>query len=173
MKEFINESSEKKMVLRVSFLYSLYKQSLFFFLITAIIFLSEILVRYNLLTNKNIYNILLNIKYIILAIFSVRIIYGLIYYKVLKYELYVDRLVTQEGVFTSHLNFLELYRVKDYIVYQSFFMKLFGMMNIQLITSDKTSPILNLKGIPKSNVFNLIRKYVEEQRRIKGVREFD
>jgi hypothetical protein len=46
-------------------------------------------------------------------------------------------------------------------------------MNLQLITSDKTDPILNLKGIPKSDVFQLIRENVEEQRRIKGVREFD
>jgi hypothetical protein len=52
-------------------------------------------------------------------------------------------------------------------------MRLFNIMNLQLITSDKTDPILNLKGIPKSDVFQLIRENVEEQRRIKGVREFD
>jgi membrane protein YdbS with pleckstrin-like domain len=87
--------------------------------------------------------------------------------------LFKDRLVTKKGVFTNQFSFLELYRVKDYEVYQSFFMRLFNIMNLQLITSDKTDPILNLKGIPKSDVFQLIRENVEEQRRIKGVREFD
>jgi hypothetical protein len=48
--------------------------------------------------------------------------------------------------------------------------RLFHIMHLQLITSDKTDPILNVKGIPKSDVFKLINENVEEQRRIKSVR---
>jgi len=173
MEKLKKDTAEKKLVLRVSFLYGLYKQSLFIFVIIILIFLSEIIIKHNHLLNEKIENIIINTLYIFSGFLIIRIIYGLIYFKLIKYELFRDRLVVKEGVFTNRLNFLELYRVKDYAVYQSFFMKFFSMMNIQLITSDKTTPILNIKGIPKSEVFNLIREYVEEQRRIKGVREFD
>lgn len=123
--------------------------------------------------NQKLKTILIRSSTILNIFLIIRIIYGIIFFKRLEYILYKDHLVSKEGVFTNYLNFLELYRVKDYVVYQSFFMRLFNMMTIQLITSDRTTPTLSLKGIPKSDVFNLIRKNVEEQRRIKGVREFD
>jgi uncharacterized membrane protein YdbT with pleckstrin-like domain len=138
-----------------------------------LVFLSELIIKDNDLLNGKIENSIMNTLYILNGLLVMRIVYGLIYFKLLKYELFKDRLVVKEGVFTNRINFLELYRVKDYSVYQSFFMKLFNMMSIQLITSDKSTPILYIKGIPKSEVFNLIREYVEDQRRLKGVREFD
>ena len=165
-------TDEKKITLKVHFFYALYKQLVFFFIIIIIFFLPEI-IKYNNLLNEKIVNNIINTLYIINGLIMIRIAYGLIYYKLLKYELFKDCLIVKEGVFTNRINFLELYRVKDYSVYQSFFMKLFSMMSIQLITSDKSTPILNINGIPKSEVFNLIREYVEEQRIIKGVREFD
>ena len=164
---------EKKIVLKVNFFYGLYKQFVFFFLIIILVFFSEIITNYNDLINEKIENNIINTLWIINGFLLIRIVYGLIYFKLLKYELFQDRLILKEGVFTNRINFLELYRVKDYTVYQSFFMKLFSIMNIQLITSDKSTPILNINGIPKSEVFNLIREYVEKQRIIKGVREFD
>jgi membrane protein YdbS with pleckstrin-like domain len=165
-------TDEKKITLKVHFFYALYKQLIFFFIIIIIFFLPEI-IKYNNLLNEKIVNNIINTLYIINGLIMIKIAYGLIYYKLLKYELFKDCLIVKEGVFTNRINFLELYRVKDYSVYQSFFMKLFNMMSIQLITSDKSTPILNINGIPKSEVFNLIREYVEEQRIIKGVREFD
>ena len=165
-------TDEKKITLKVHFFYALYKQLVFFFIIIIIFFLPEI-IKYNNLLNEKIVNNIINTLYIINGLIMIRIAYGLIYYKLLKYELFKDCLIVKEGVFSNRINFLELYRVKDYSVYQSFFMKLFSMMSIQLITSDKSTPILNINGIPKSEVFNLIREYVEEQRIIKGVREFD
>jgi uncharacterized membrane protein YdbT with pleckstrin-like domain len=79
----------------------------------------------------------------------------------------------REGVFSLSKNFLELYRVKDYEVSQSFFMRIFNLMNVRLHTSDKTSPILDFTGIPKSDVTEIIRNWVEIERKRKGVREFD
>jgi len=165
-------TDEKKITLKVHFFYALYKQLIFFFIIIIIFFLPEI-IKYNNLLNEKIVNNIINTLYIINGLIMIKIAYGLIYYKLLKYELFKDCLIVKEGVFSNRINFLELYRVKDYSVYQSFFMKLFSMMSIQLITSDKSTPILNINGIPKSEVFNLIREYVEKQRIIKGVREFD
>lgn len=173
MQKLKTENSEKKITLRVSFVYGLYKQSVFFFIIIIAVFLSQRMIQNNFFENSQLETIITNCLYFTSLFLILRIIYGLVYFKLLKYELYKDHIVTKEGVFVNRLNFLELYRVKDYSVYQSFFMKIFNIMNIQLITSDRTSPILNLKGIPKSNIFNQIRENVEEQRKIKGVREFD
>lgn len=173
MEELNKKRLEKRLVLKVCFLYGLYKQSLFVFISVAIILLAKVLSNNNVLVDNDIEEIVINSLYIISGLFFIRMIYGILYFKLLRYELYKDRLATKEGVFTNRLDFLELYRVKDYRVYQSLFMRLFRMMNITLITSDKTNPVLHLKGIPKSNVFNLIRNNVEDQRRIKGVREFD
>lgn len=171
MKRLKPDNNENKLTLKVCFLYGLYKQSLSIMATIGIILLTLFLQEISF--NEELKAIVLNTLYLLCLLFIIRIIYGLIYFKTLKYILFRDRLVTKKGVFTNQLDFLELYRVKDYKVYQSFFMKLFNIINLQLITSDKTDPILNIRGIPKSNVFNLIRKNVEEQRRIKGVREFD
>lgn len=171
MKVLDQQNIEQKISIKVCFLYGLYKQFLFIFLVIVILISSKFLQDYFL--NQKLKTFLINFSTILNIFLIIRIIYGIIYFKRLEYILYKDRLVIKEGVFTNSLNFLELYRVKDYTVYQSFFMRLFNMMTIQLITSDRTTPTLNLKGVPKSDVFNLIRESVEEQRRIKGVREFD
>lgn len=173
MEKLKKKNTENKLVLKVCLSYALYKQSLFFFIIIIPIFLSQRLTQNNFFENNKLEVIVINFLYILIVFLIFRIIYGLVYFKLLKYELYKDRIIIKEGVFSNRFNFLELYRVKDYSVYQSLLMRLFNIMDIQLITSDKTTPILNLRGIPKSDVFNLIRKNVEEQRRIKGVREFD
>lgn len=109
----------------------------------------------------------------IVAVLLLKMIYGYFWYHLMRIELYQDRMTFKEGIFSSKTDFLELYRVKDYKVYQSFFMRIFSIQNIILITSDKSRKIIEIKGVKKSNVINLIRNQVEEQRRKKGVREFD
>ena len=171
MKASNKNDLENKTSIKVCFLYGLYKQSLLVFLTIGVVILSQYL--QHSFFNQKLKSVFINSSTILSIILTLRIIYGLIYFKMLRYDLYRDRLISKKGVFTYHLDFLELYRIKDYTVYQSFFMRVFNMMTIQLVTSDRTTPILNLKGIPKSDIFHLIRENVEEQRRIKGVREFD
>ena len=154
-------SKMEKQILKVSYIYGLYQQIRYIILIFITLALSYYL--------KEYFNIIILLSGVILL----RIIYGIIYYKLIRIEIYKDHLSLKEGVFTSSVNFIELYRVKDYSSYQSFFMKVFGIMNVTLYTSDKTTPILKLKGISKSNIIDVIRLKVENQRILKGVREFD
>jgi len=154
-------SKMEKQILKVSYIYGLYQQIRYIILIFITLALSYYL--------KEYFNIIILLSGVILL----RIIYGIIYYKLIRIEIYKDHLSLKEGVFTSSVNFIELYRVKDYSSYQSFFMKVFGIMNVTLYTSDKTTPILKLKGISKSNIIDVIRLKVENQRKLKGVREFD
>jgi uncharacterized membrane protein YdbT with pleckstrin-like domain len=151
----------KKINLRVSNLYGIYKQLPYIFLILLLIAIFTFFPLYPL--------IFFGIGFFLLL----RILYGIIFYRNIRIEIFEDRISMREGVFSLSKNFLELYRVKDYEVSQSFFMRIFNLMNVKLHTSDKTSPILDFTGIPKSDVTEIIRNWVEIERKRKGVREFD
>src|SRR6266536_1047691 len=64
------------------------------------------------------------------------------------YELTTERLKTTEGVFSKVAETLELYRVKDIETRQPFLYRLCGIENVQLNTSDTSSPFALLKEIP-------------------------
>lgn len=151
----------KKINLRVSNVYGLYKQLPFIFLILLLIAIFVFFPMFPL--------IFMGVGFLLFL----RIVYGIIYYRNIRIEVFEDRISMREGVFSFSKNFLELYRVKDYEVSQSFFMRIFSLMNVKLHTSDKTSPILSFTGIPKSDVTEKIREWVEIERKRKGVREFD
>lgn len=100
-------------------------------------------------------------------------IYKFFYIKSITYKITKEQVIYLRGVFTITTDNIELYRVKDFTVKRPFLMRIISAMNLSLITSDKTHPVFEMIGIPKSNIDIVIRKLVEEQRRIKGVREFD
>ena len=91
------------------------------------------------------------------------------YYKYLlvlssSYYLTDQQLIIERGVFTRKVNYLELYRIKDIIVNQSFWMKTIGIMNITLLSFDSAESILILKGIKVSTLPQSIRNHVQECR---------
>jgi uncharacterized membrane protein YdbT with pleckstrin-like domain len=91
------------------------------------------------------------------------------YYKYLlvlssSYYLTDQQLIIERGVFTRRVNYLELYRIKDILVNQSFLMKTIGLINITLISFDNAESILILKGIKVSSVAQSIRNHVQECR---------
>ena len=55
-----------------------------------------------------------------------------------------------------------------------FVLRLFSLGNITLRTSDKSTPIVRLKAVPKAeNLREVIRQHVEDMREKKQVREVD
>src|SRR5438132_2275857 len=90
------------------------------------------------------------------------------------YELTTERLKTTEGVFSKVTDTLELYRVKDIETQQPFAYRLCGVANIQLNTSDSSSPLVIIEAIPhRVGLGDKIRNQVEIIRQQKGVREID
>jgi len=90
------------------------------------------------------------------------------------YELTTERLKTTEGVFSKVTDTLELYRVKDIETQQPFAYRLCGVANIQLNTSDSSSPLVMIEAIPhRVGLGDKIRNQVEIIRQQKGVREID
>ncbi len=90
------------------------------------------------------------------------------------YELTSERLKTTEGVFSKTTDSLELYRVKDLEVLQPFWFRMVGVENIQITTSDASSPLIMVEAIPSEIHFgDKLRNQVEIIRTQKGVREID
>lgn len=90
------------------------------------------------------------------------------------YELSSQRLKLRQGVLNKDMNDLELYRVRDYKLEQPFFLRLLGLSNITLNTSDSTTPMVVLRAVPGGeSLRDQIRAAVEQCRIAKGVREID
>jgi uncharacterized membrane protein YdbT with pleckstrin-like domain len=91
-----------------------------------------------------------------------------------QFELTSERLLTSRGFLTRTTHSLELYRVKDMSVVQPFRLRLFGLENIQLTTSDETSPLVVIDHIPsRLRLADQIRTQVEACRVAKGTREVE
>lgn len=90
------------------------------------------------------------------------------------YELTTQRLRKTSGVFSKQLDELELYRVKDSTLEQPFLLRLFGLGNVMIISSDATMPDVQINGIADAfDVREKLRVAVEGERDRKRVREVD
>jgi len=91
-----------------------------------------------------------------------------------KYTLTDQRLRYASGVFNRVTDEMELYRVKDLLLEEPFKLRIFGLGNVNLKTSDRTTPELTILAIREAPmVRDTIRQYVEQRRDTKGVREID
>ena len=90
------------------------------------------------------------------------------------YELTNERIKLKTGILSQEIDECELYRIRDYKVIKPFFQRIFGLGNIELITSDRSNLSINLNGIKDpENLYNIIRDNVEKVRRKTGTREID
>lgn len=91
-----------------------------------------------------------------------------------KYRLTNQRIIMQRGVLNKITDEVELYRVKDHRLEQPFFLRLFGLGNIVIITSDQLNHELVLSALKNApELRESIRKLVEARRVARGVRELD
>jgi membrane protein YdbS with pleckstrin-like domain len=90
------------------------------------------------------------------------------------YELTTERLKITEGILNKVTDTLELYRVKDIETRQPFLYRMLGIENVQMNTSDTSSPFIFIEAIPSAvGLADKIRNQVEIIRQQKGVREID
>lgn len=91
-----------------------------------------------------------------------------------KYELTTQRFKQTTGVFNIVSDELELYRIKKHLLERPWYLRLFGLGNILLITSDKTDEAIVLKAIRNSEPRRQdIREQTEICRRERRVQELD
>ena len=90
------------------------------------------------------------------------------------YELSTQRLKIHHGILNRRLEELELYRVKDYVMDQPLFLRLLGLGNLTLVSSDASTPKIVLRAIPGvAAVREQLRVAVQSERDRKRVRELD
>tara|TARA_X000000950_G_C13781108_1_gene605118 strand:+ start:410 stop:808 length:399 start_codon:yes stop_codon:yes gene_type:complete len=118
---------------------------------------------------------LTNIKVYLFLFWTVLI--PLIVYLKTRFTIYelTDQIYREKtGILSQKIEELELYRVRDYSVDKPFLMRLFGLGNLTLITSDKTNPRVYMRAIRNvENVRDIFRKHVEEARKATGTKEVD
>ncbi len=91
-----------------------------------------------------------------------------------QYELSSQRLRLRSGVLNKETNDLELYRVKDVRLHQPLALRLFGLADMVLDTSDRSHPQIVLRAIPDAEeLMDVIREHVEALRIARGIREID
>jgi uncharacterized membrane protein YdbT with pleckstrin-like domain len=90
--------------------------------------------------------------------------YRFLYINLISYTITKQTITVRTGIIARQFDNLELFRVKDYMVNQSVFERIFGLMTVSLHTTDLSSPNLEMKGIPLSDITEKIRDLVQEAR---------
>lgn len=92
----------------------------------------------------------------------------------IRYEISPEELRCYSGILYRKHDFLELYRAKDYRVDRPLIYRIFGLGNLTIYTSDKTTPVLKMEAIPNpQNIYKTLRALVEQNRKTKHVFEVD
>lgn len=85
-----------------------------------------------------------------------------------------ERLRMEWGVLGKHLEEIELYRVRDTAVYESFIERIVGLGSIRIVTVDQTTPLVSIAAIREPRkVRELVRKHTKTMRRVHRVRDVD
>lgn len=91
-----------------------------------------------------------------------------------RYDVTSERLCITSGIFSKRTEELELYRVRDITLIEPFSLRMFSLGNIELWTTDRSTPRLTLEAIPMAyQLKEVIRKNVEKRRDQKRVRQVD
>jgi uncharacterized membrane protein YdbT with pleckstrin-like domain len=92
----------------------------------------------------------------------------------IRYEITTGELKHSHGILSRRYEFIELYRIKDFQVNRPLIYRLFGLGDLMVYTSDKTSPIFWLRAIQSpGSIYAILRDRVERNRREKHVFEVD
>lgn len=102
--------------------------------------------------------LLLPLLFVIIAIYKYQLILSY------NYHITEQQLITEKGIFNKTVNYLEMYRIKDIIVNQPFWMKAAGLMNVTLLSFDSNEPVVIIKGIKVSHLPQAIRNQVQDCR---------
>jgi uncharacterized membrane protein YdbT with pleckstrin-like domain len=91
-----------------------------------------------------------------------------------RIDVTTERITTTVGIFSRRKWDMELYRVKDTMLHEPFLLRLVRRANIQIISSDRSSPSITLPALPNAEwLRQQIRANVERLRLKRGVRELD
>ena len=91
----------------------------------------------------------------------------------IRYTICQELLIVRKGIIARRYDHLELFRVKDYVIHQSAYLRYFRLMSVSLYTTDLTSNVLVLEGIPVSGIGRMIRDLAQQARMKNGIFEIN
>jgi len=92
----------------------------------------------------------------------------------IEYVVTTQRVRVISGIFSKDIQEIELFRVKDTMAHQSFFLRLFHLGTITILSGDERRPRLVLSGVPRAvELRERLRQEVMTLRQRFGVREMD
>lgn len=87
-----------------------------------------------------------------------------------QYRLTNERLLLRRGILSRQTDEVELYRVKDYLLREPLGLRIFGLSDLSLATTDDANPNVLLRAVPNgNNLRDQFRKHVEICRQKKHV----
>jgi membrane protein YdbS with pleckstrin-like domain len=97
--------------------------------------------------------------------------FGLYYYrKSIRFRVTTSNIETEKGILSKKIDVLELWRCRDVRYRQNLVDRLLGIAHIEIITTDATTPNLEMLGLPASRqLYEQIRDNIEIQRHSKNV----
>lgn len=99
--------------------------------------------------------------------------YRLLYIRSYQYLITAEFIRITHGIFFKRVDHLEMFRIKDYIITQSFLLQLFRMMVLTLKSTDPENKIILLTGIPESDITDTIRDRVQRARHNNNIYEIN
>jgi Bacterial PH domain len=115
-------------------------------------------------------------SYLLLGIplIAIKIIYDWYFTFSAKYVLTNQRLIRKSGVLNVVTFEIELYRVKDALLFEPLLLRLVSLGNIYLSSSQRSTHNFTIEAVPDAGQLReIIRRLVETRRSEKGVGEFD
>ena len=87
-----------------------------------------------------------------------------------RYEVTEERFILRQGFFKTTTDEILVYRIMDIRLVRTLGQKIFGVGTVTLISTDKSSPTLELKNIKRpDDVRRFLSKQIEKQRVAKGI----
>ncbi|MEO7213330.1 PH domain-containing protein [Mucilaginibacter sp.] len=99
--------------------------------------------------------------------------YRLLYIRSFQYLITHEYIRMTSGIFFKRIDQLEMFRVKDYIITQSFMLQIFKLMYLTLKSTDPENSVIQLQGIPESAITDTIRDRVLEARKNNNIYELN
>jgi membrane protein YdbS with pleckstrin-like domain len=108
----------------------------------------------------------------VIALINAAVAY--LHLRAVEYVVTTQRVRVVSGIFSKDIQEIELFRVKDTMAHQSFFLRLFGLGTITVLSGDERHPRLVLSGVPRAvELREKLREEVMTLRQRFGVREVD
>lgn len=81
-----------------------------------------------------------------------------------EYRLTTQRLIVRRGILSKTTDEVELFRIRDFIVDEPFWMRLAGLGTVRLLTVDRTHSVIDLKGVAQPmRLRDVVREAVRDR----------